>query len=80
MEYTILLDSVSDIKLFIETVNQYPYRVIAKHDGYLVDAKSIMGLFSLDLTQPITVVFEETEDCISVPEDIQDSLNKLNLI
>lgn len=49
------LNSIQDIKRFVEICAKYPFNIIAKRGRYVVDAKSIMGIVSLDLSQPIEV-------------------------
>ncbi len=52
---TIFLKSITEVKEFVRIVNDYPYDVDLVSGRYTVDAKSIMGIFSLDLSRPITV-------------------------
>ena len=51
---TIRLTMMTDnVKNFVRLVNRYPYDMDLRSGRYVVDAKSIMGIFSLDLTQPM---------------------------
>ena len=52
---TINLDSTTDVKNFVNLVIKYSCDVDLISGRYVVDAKSILGVFSLDLTKPITV-------------------------
>ena len=54
-KFTIQLKSINDVKDFVRLVNDFPYEVDLTSGRYIVDAKSIMGIFSLDLTKPIDV-------------------------
>lgn len=54
-KFTVQLKSINDVKEFVRIVNDFPYDVDLASGRYIVDAKSIMGIFSLDLTQPIEV-------------------------
>jgi phosphocarrier protein HPr len=54
-KFTVQLKSINDVKDFVRIVNDFPYDVDLASGRYIVDAKSIMGIFSLDLTQPIEV-------------------------
>lgn len=54
-EFTVLLSSINDVKNFVNIVTKYDYEIDLISGRYVVDAKSIMGIFSLDLTQPIKV-------------------------
>ena len=53
--FTILLSSINDVKNFVNIVNKYSCDVDLTSGRYVVDAKSIMGIFSLDLTKPIKI-------------------------
>ena len=56
----------------VRVVEKYPFSVDLSEVRYLVDAKSLMGIFSLDLLQPIKLIaekddpnlFEELKDII----------------
>ena len=54
-KFTVLLSSINDVKNIVKIVTKYDYEIDLISGRYVVDAKSIMGLFSLDLTQPINV-------------------------
>jgi phosphocarrier protein HPr len=54
-KFVVQLKSINDVKDFVRIVNDFPYDVDLASGRYIVDAKSIMGIFSLDLTQPIEV-------------------------
>lgn len=49
----VLLNSIENVKKFISIVDQCPYDVDLVSGRYVIDAKSIMGIFSLDLSKPI---------------------------
>ena len=50
---TILLGTINDVKEFVNTVSRFDFDVDLISGRYAVDAKSIMGIFSLDLSKPI---------------------------
>jgi phosphotransferase system HPr-like phosphotransfer protein len=50
---TVMLDSISAVKNFVNIVTAYDFEVDLASGRYAVDAKSIMGIFSLDLSKPI---------------------------
>ena len=52
----ITLSSIQDIRKFVNAVTLLDYEVDLEQGRYIVDAKSIMGIFALDLLSPITVV------------------------
>ena len=55
MTLTIKLSTISDVRDFVAIVTTYPNDIDLSSDRYVVDAKSIMGIFSLDLLKPITL-------------------------
>jgi phosphocarrier protein HPr len=59
--FTVRLKSVNDVKDFVGIVNNFDYDVDLISGRYIVDAKSIMGIFSLDLLNPIRAEFDEKE-------------------
>ena len=52
-EVKIVLSSIQDIRDFVNQVILVDYEVDLIQGRYVVDAKSIMGIFSLDLLNPI---------------------------
>ena len=53
--FDINLSSINDVKEFVNLVNKYDFDVDLASGRYIVDAKAIMGIFSLDLSKPIKV-------------------------
>lgn len=51
----ISLQMAQNVKEFVKIVQDYPYEIDLKSDKYVVDAKSILGIFSLDLSKPLIV-------------------------
>ncbi len=49
----IMLSTINDVKIFVNVVAKYDFDVDLISGRYAVDAKSIMGIFSLDLAKPI---------------------------
>ncbi len=58
----ISLQMAQRVKEFVNITQDYPYEILLKSGKYIVDAKSILGIFSLDLSQPITVEVN-SDDC-----------------
>lgn len=50
---TIKLNTIADVKDFVNTVAKYDFDVDLISGRYAIDAKSIMGIFSLDIAKPI---------------------------
>lgn len=55
-EKTIMLKSFEDVKKFVDIASSKSYDIELMSGKYIVNAKSIMGVFSLDLTKPLVVV------------------------
>ena len=55
MEFQVLLTSVADVKEFVDVASACPCDVDVCTGRYIVNGKSIMGLFSIDLSKPVTV-------------------------
>ena len=53
--FNIMLKSINDVKDFVNVSNRYDFDIDLTSGRYIVDAKSIMGIFSLDLSKPIKV-------------------------
>ena len=53
LQTQIILDNVDKVKAFVVIVSKYPGDATLVSGRYVVDAKSIMGIFSLDLSKPI---------------------------
>ena len=66
----IKLSYAEEVKAFVNTVNRYPYEVDLRAGRHVVDAKSILGIFSLDLSKPITLDVY-TDDCDDLVQEIQ---------
>ena len=65
----IMLSSINDVKNLVNIVNKYDFDIDLISDRYVVDAKSIMGIFSLDLTKTIKVE-AHTDDSAAFLADI----------
>lgn len=52
----IMLGSIEDVKEFVALTNSYSFDSDLVSGRYAVDAKSIMGIFSLDLAKPLDFV------------------------
>lgn len=66
----IKLTYAEEVKAFVNTVNRYEYEVDLRSGRHVVDAKSILGIFSLDLSKPITLEIYN-DDCEDLVQDIQ---------
>ena len=71
IKITVLLDKITDIKDFVNLASKCRDDVVVKSGHYAVSAKSIMALFSLDLTKPLKVEFYG-----DVPYGVKEEMKK----
>ena len=62
----IKLKEIKDVYNFVATVTAYPGELDIVSGRYRVNAKSVMGIFALDLTKPLNLeIFgDDTDDVI----------------
>ena len=66
----IKLSFAEEVKTFVNIVNRYPFDMDLRAGRHVVDAKSILGIFSLDLSKPITLEVYE-DNCDDLMEEIK---------
>lgn len=69
-ETYIRLNTINDVRRLVSVVEKYPFSVDLSEGRYIVDAKSLMGIFSLDLLQPIKLIAEKDDPQLF--EDLKD--------
>ena len=62
MTMTILIDNVTKIKEFNKLTLKFPCDIDVISGRYIIDAKSLMGLFSVDLSKPVEIRFDEEHE------------------
>ncbi len=69
-EAYITLRTIESIRAFVNTVVLMDYEIDLLQGRYVIDAKSIMGIFSLDLLSPIKVIAhtDKTDDFMKAVE------------
>ncbi len=67
--FDIKLSSIEDVRNFVNIVSKYNMDIDLMSGRYVVDAKSIMGIFSLDLLKPIQLT-AHGEDTSALVEDL----------
>ena len=69
----IQFSSIADVKAFVNAACLQPFDIDVVSGRYVIDAKSIMGIFSLDLAKNIRVEIHGTnEDADSFFETIKE--------
>lgn len=62
MKYTITLKSIGEAYEFNAILQKFMWQVDVKQDHYTINGKSLMGLFSLDLSRPVILDTKEDDD------------------
>ena len=70
----ISLNSIGKVKSFVNTITQFEYDFDLISGRYVIDAKSIMGIFSLDLSKPIDLAIHTDENLDDILEVIKPYL------
>ena len=70
--FKISLDSVEKVKDFNNLINKFDGDFDLISGDYLIDAKSIMGIFSLDLTKPLVLQISNLDNI----EEFENLLQK----
>lgn len=58
----ILIDDIFKVKDFVSKVNNFIYDTDITSGRFVIDAKSIMGALSLDISKPINFIYDEREE------------------
>lgn len=59
----VLLNSIEKVKRFVNITSDFETDVFLKAGRYVIDAKSILGIFSVDLTKPMELTFDIENKC-----------------
>jgi hypothetical protein len=65
----LMITQINDLKNFVEITNKISCNVYAQRNEFIVDAKSLLGILSLDLTKPLCLISDE-----EIPENIYNEL------
>ncbi len=66
----ISLQMASQVKAFVNLVQNVVYDVDLRSERYVVDAKSLLGIFSLDLSKPVIVEIH-SDNCADLLEALK---------
>ncbi len=70
----ISLNSIGKVKSFVNAINQFEFEFDLISGRYVIDAKSIMGIFSLDLSKPIDLSIHTDENIDDIMEVLKPYL------
>lgn len=71
MEITVKMEKVSDVRVVVNAANKMPFDITAGGGRFTVDAKSIMGLYSLNLSNPVKLSWGDSADEDKVSEFLE---------
>ena len=67
----ISLNSIDKVKSFVNDITKFDYDFDLVSGRYVIDATSIMGIFSLDLSRPIDLNIHAEENVDEVLETLK---------
>ncbi len=67
----ISLNSIDKVKSFVNEITRYDYDFDLVSGRYVIDAKSIMGIFSLDLSKPIDLNIHAEDNLDEVMKSLE---------
>lgn len=71
------LGSIEKVKAFVSQVTQFDAEVDLVSGRYVVDAKSILGIFSMDLSKPLKLqIHADGENTKKILESLEDYLTE----
>ncbi len=71
VECKVKISTINDVKKFVNTVSKYDFDVDLISGRYAIDAKSIMGIFSIDLSKEL-VLKAHTDNADLVKADLTE--------
>ena len=72
----ISLNSIDKVKAFVNEVTKFDAEFDLVSGRYVIDAKSIMGIFSLDLSKPIDLAIHVESDEADILEALDPYIVK----
>ena len=73
---TVNINSIDKVKRFVNVIVTYDNDFALVCGRYVIDAKSIMGIFSLDLSQNLTLNIQKDTDLDAILADIDEFIVK----
>lgn len=64
MKLTLKLNGLDEVKKFIDITSRYGDNLTLDNGRYVVDAKSILGIFSMDLSKPVMLVCDGEDEAL----------------
>lgn len=70
----ILLDSMEKVKNFVNIVSGFASDIDIESGKYQVDAKSILGIISLNLSKPMSLIVRDKTEEAAVRKSVSEYL------
>ena len=67
----VCLDSIDKVKGFVNDISRFNTDFDLISGRYVIDTKSIMGIFSLDLSKPIELTIHESDEIDEILKALQ---------
>lgn len=68
--YEIKIDTIEKVRDFVSLMVTLPYEADIISDRYVIDAKSVLGILSLDVSKPLKLAVH-SEDCAEFEEALR---------
>ena len=75
----VLLNGVDRVKSFVNVVTTFDCDFDLVSGRYVIDAKSIMGIFSLDISKPLTLVVHIVDNDETLLRKIEAALKEYTI-
>ena len=73
---TVNINSIDKVKRFVSAITSFDNDFVLVCDRYVIDAKSIMGIFSLDLSKNLTLNIQKDDNLDAVLAAIDEFIVK----
>lgn len=70
-EIRLFLDSVKKVKEFVKVISKYEGEFSFISGRYIIDARSMIGIFSLDLSQPVTLIMRNVVNLEELNQELE---------
>jgi phosphotransferase system HPr-like phosphotransfer protein len=77
---TVQLKTIADVKQFNQAAFEAACDIEIHSGRHIVDAKSLMGIFSLDISKPMDIYIGATENSSDFDKIVADFTNKIKAL
>ena len=76
-KYKVLFKTIEKVKSFSSRLRDFEDDIIMRSGRWVIDGKSIMGIFSLNLTEPVECEINTTQENVELFESVIRDLDLL---